>query len=181
MSSRATPRQTNSSLLTYALTPVAYSTVIVTGAIFGFFYAWVCSTMWGLDTLDPNAAIDAMNAMNISVRNAVFMPAFFGTPILLIITAALAWIAQARAAAYLFAGAAALYLLGAFAPTANINVPMNEALKLVQTPLPSSEAQQVWSSYSADWQVANVARTVVSAVCLLLALIGLRLLPRNGA
>jgi hypothetical protein len=25
----------------------AYVSVILTAAIFGFFYAWVCSTMWG--------------------------------------------------------------------------------------------------------------------------------------
>ena len=46
--------------------------VVFSGAIFGFFYAWVCSTMWGLDATDPRVAIQAMQAMNGSVRNAVF-------------------------------------------------------------------------------------------------------------
>ncbi|MEP5029486.1 MAG: hypothetical protein ABJR02_02340, partial [Marinomonas sp.] len=58
-------------------------------AIFGFFYAWVCSTMWGLDAADPRVAISAMQAMNASVRNAVFAPAFFGTPLALAVTAVL--------------------------------------------------------------------------------------------
>ncbi len=57
--------------------------VLLTGAIFGFFYAWVCSTMWGLDDADPRVAIAAMQAMNASVRNAVFFPAFFLTPVAL--------------------------------------------------------------------------------------------------
>lgn len=26
-----------------------YLSLLATGAIFGFFYAWVCSMMWGLD------------------------------------------------------------------------------------------------------------------------------------
>ena len=30
--------------------------VVFAGAAFGFFYAWVCSTLWGLDTLAPQAA-----------------------------------------------------------------------------------------------------------------------------
>ena len=35
------------------------------GGIFGFFYAWVCSTMWGLDASDPRVAMQAMQAMNL--------------------------------------------------------------------------------------------------------------------
>ena len=31
--------------------------LLLGGAIFGFFYAWVCSTMWGLDAADPFVAI----------------------------------------------------------------------------------------------------------------------------
>ena len=58
----------------------ALTSLLFLGAIFGFFYAWVCSTMWGLDAADPRVAISAMQAMNASVRNAVFFPAFFLTP-----------------------------------------------------------------------------------------------------
>ena len=61
--------------------------ILFCGAVFGFFYAWVCSTMWGLDQADPRIAIAAMQAMNASVRNAVFFPAFFLTPIVLAVAA----------------------------------------------------------------------------------------------
>ena len=65
--------------------PVAFAGLLLAGGIFGFFYAWICSTMWGLDAADPRVAIAAMQAMNASVRNAVFAPAFFGTgPVLLL-------------------------------------------------------------------------------------------------
>lgn len=63
--------------------PVTLIATLLSGAIFGFFYAWVCSTMWGLDAADPRVAISAMQAMNASVRNIVFAPAFFGTPVAL--------------------------------------------------------------------------------------------------
>lgn len=78
------------------LLPVAFLVLLATGAIFGFFFAWVCSTMWGLDDADPRVAIEAMQAMNASVRNWVFAPAFFGTPVFLAAAAAVAWAAQAR-------------------------------------------------------------------------------------
>ena len=68
----------------------AVISILLSGAIFGFFYAWVCSTMWGLDAADPRVAIAAMQAMNASVRNAVFFPAFFLTPVALGATALLA-------------------------------------------------------------------------------------------
>lgn len=44
----------------FLLFPLSMLSLLLTGAIFGFFYAWVCSTMWGLDQIDPNVAIEAM-------------------------------------------------------------------------------------------------------------------------
>ena len=64
--------------------------VLLSAAIFGFFYAWVCSTMWGLDAADPRVAIPAMQAMNASVRNVVFAPAFFGTGVAALLAALIA-------------------------------------------------------------------------------------------
>ncbi|WP_080793606.1 hypothetical protein [Corynebacterium pacaense] len=61
------------------LSPSLYATlsaVLLTGLIARFFYAWVCSTMWG-----------PMQEMNASVSNAVFFPVFFLTPLVLIIAA----------------------------------------------------------------------------------------------
>lgn len=163
------------------LYPFVYTSMLLSGMILGFFYAWVCSTMWGLDQLDPNAAIDAMNAMNISVRNLVFMPTFFLTPVLLAVTGVIAWSVGAKTSAQLFVGASVLYIAGAFIPTATINVPMNDALKLVQTPLPLEDARVVWADYSSRWQLANQARTVVAAIVFLMATVGLSKLPRQSA
>ena len=161
--------------------PSATVSILFSGAIFGFFFAWICSTMWGLDTLAPNAAIDAMNAMNISVRNAVFMPAFFLTPVVLAVSAAVSWAARARWSAGLFATGAAVYVAGAFVPTALINVPMNDALKLVETPLDPAQAQAIWDAYSPKWQFANIARTIVAGVTLTLAIFALHLAARRTA
>lgn len=150
------------------LLPQALLALLATGAIFGFFFAWVCSTMWGLDSADPRVAIRAMQAMNASVRNPVFAVAFFGTPVFLAAAASVAWAAQARAAALLFGLACALYLGGGLALTMVANVPMNEALAAARVPADAAAAGAIWADYSADWQLWNIARTVVCAVVLLL-------------
>lgn len=146
----------------------AFLSLLLAGALFGFFYAWVCSTMWGLDDASPDIAIAAMQAMNASVRNAVFAPSFFGTGPALLLTAALfAMAGQGRAAAF-FAAAGLICLLGAVVPTMLVNVPMNEALALVALPLPEPEAARIWAEYSPRWQVWNILRCIAAGAALLL-------------
>lgn len=146
----------------------SFMSLLFCGAIFGFFYAWVCSTMWGLDKADPIIAIAAMQAMNASVRNTVFFPAFFCTPLVLIAAALIAHFRHHRPSALAFAASALIYLGGAFMTTMFVNVPMNEALALVIIPEGKEAAQQVWESYSGKWQIWNVIRTIASGISLLL-------------
>ncbi len=147
--------------------------LLLTGAIFGFFYAWVCSTMWGLDTADPRVAIEAMQEMNASVRNAVFFPAFFLTPFALGVTAVLAARAGRKRSARYFMLAAVVYLVGGLVLTMAVNVPMNEDLATVVIPQSIDAADQVWDDYSAPWQRWNLVRTVASGLSLALAGLGL--------
>ncbi len=152
----------------------ALGSIVFSGAIFGFFYAWVCSTMWGLDDADPRVAIEAMQAMNASVRNAVFFPAFFLTPVVLAIAAVLLRATQRVGAARWFFGAALVYFAGGLVLTMALNVPMNADLADVVVPASAADAQEIWDDYSGRWQVYNVTRTVASGVALLLAAVGLR-------
>jgi uncharacterized membrane protein len=163
------------------LTSFALLSLLLSGAIFGYFYAWVCSTMCGLDLTDPNTAIKAMQAMNASVRNAVFAPAFFATPFVLIATALLARTAGARRAAFWFGAGGIVYLFGGLILTMSINVPMNQALALIETPLTPGTAQDIWASYSAPWQRWNIAGTVFSGATLLMTGLGLLSLSRQNA
>ena len=150
------------------LMPMSMLCLLSTGAIFGFFYAWVCSTMWGLDATDPRVAINAMQAMNASVRNPVFFPAFFLTPIFLTLTAFVAVRLDRTRSAILFAASVAIYVTGAFLVTALVNVPMNEALAQVTVPADSGAAAYLWQDYSAPWQFWNTIRTFASGLALLL-------------
>lgn len=160
-----------------ARTAAVLSTLFA-GAIFGFFYAWVCSTMWGLDAADPRIAIPAMQAMNSSVRNFVFLPAFFLTPVVLLVAGLISWAERQSSPALLLLAAAALYAVGGLGLTLLVNVPMNEALAQVAVPADLAEATRIWQDYSSRWQVWNMVRTVVSGVSLLLAVLAVgRLMP----
>ncbi len=156
--------------MTRAITLILMLTALLhSAAIFGFFYAWVCSTMWGLDAAEPATAIAAMQAMNASVRNAVFAPAFFATPLLLILAGALLWTQQRRSSATFFGLAGLVYLFGGLVLTMAVNVPMNEALALVTIPDDANAAAQIWNDYSGPWQFWNQTRTVASGISFLLA------------
>ena len=158
-----------------------FLSLLLSGAIFGFFYAWVCSTMWGLDAADPRIAIAAMQAMNASVRNIVFFPAFFLTPAFLALTAVLLQHSLQRPAAIAFGLAAILYLCFGMILTMLINVPMNDALAHVTPPQDIEAARQIWQAYSPRWQMWNTLRTVASGAALLLAGIGIYLFDRRAS
>ncbi|KIN63223.1 putative integral membrane protein [Sulfitobacter noctilucicola] len=153
--------------------PLALLSLLLAAALFGFFYAWVCSTMWGLDAADPRVAIEAMQAMNASVRNAVFAPAFFGTSIALLVTTMVLFKDDQHPSAYWFTAATLLVALLGVALTMAVNVPMNEALALVAVPEDIDAAQAIWDDYSPKWQLWNQVRTVATGVAVLCIGIGM--------
>ncbi|RFP89834.1 DUF1772 domain-containing protein [Rhodobacteraceae bacterium 63075] len=150
------------------LLPMSMLSLLSIGAMFGVFYAWICSTMWGLDAIDPKIALAAMQAMNASVRNAVFFPAFFLTPFILAATAFIAARQKRHRSALLLAGGAVIYFAGAFVVTVTINVPMNEALAEVVVPTDIEAARSLWQAYSPEWQFWNTLRTIVSGASFIL-------------
>lgn len=152
---------------------LALLSVVLSGAVFGFFYAWVCSTMWGLDAADPRVAIQAMQAMNASVRNPVFFPAFFLTPVVLGLTTVFVLGTEAKTAAPWFGSATACNLFFVILVTAQFNVPMNEALSAQVVPATRGEAAAIWGAYSSPWQAWNTTRAVGSGLALLLSAVGL--------
>lgn len=151
--------------LALALTVV---TLALAGAMAGFFYAYSMSVMWALDAVDPKAAIAAMQSINIVVRNAIFFPAFFGTPVVALVAAGLWWKQGAGQVALLLALAAIVYLAGTFLVTIVANVPMNEALAIAMIPADPEQARTLWQDYSRPWTLWNHVRTIASFASLLL-------------
>lgn len=136
--------------------------LLLSGAIAGFFYAYSSSVMRGLDAAPPADAIAAMQGINAQVRNAIFAPAFFGTPIVCGLAGILLLISGLRAAGIVMTLAAVVYLGGAFLPTFAVNVPMNEALALTKIPADEATAQALWTDYSTKWTWWNHLRAIFS-------------------
>jgi len=161
------------------LVPLSYASLLLSGAIFGFFYAWFCSVMWGLDVAEPSIAITAMQSMNSVVRNAAFAPSFFGTPVVLLATALVSFKAGMGKSGFAFLMAALVYAGGAFLPTVLINVPLNEKLAIVNLDDITGSVEAVWKRYSGPWQFWNSVRTIASATCLLLTGTALLFMHKN--
>ncbi|GAA3447753.1 DUF1772 domain-containing protein [Planomonospora venezuelensis] len=144
-------------------------TILLTGTMTGLFSAFSVAVMPGLDVIDARQAIPAMQSINQKILNPVFLPMFVGALIAAPAAGALLLALGQGQAAVLFFAAAAAYILGAFAPTAAVNVPMNNALAAVSVPADPDEAARLWSGYSVRWTRWNTGRAVFCGISLLLA------------
>ena len=92
-----------------------------TGVVTGLFVAFALAVMPGLRTTDDGVFLSAMQRINVAIVNPLFLLAFLGSPLLLLV----ATVVGPRNA-WLWA-ALALHLVG-FAVTPAVNVPLNNAL-----------------------------------------------------
>ena len=145
---------------------------LLAGGVFGFFYAWSVTMMRGLTAGDPVSAIVSMNAVNATIMTGWFALLFFGAPIASAVAALLAWLAGNVPAAVWMAAAALLYLVGCFAVTIVVNVPMNDALARVD-PRAIADAAAAWRDYAGPWTAWNHLRTAACGLAFLATLGGL--------
>jgi uncharacterized membrane protein len=139
---------------------------LTTGLISGFFYAYACSVTLGLALLPDEQYIEAMQAINATVRNEVFAFSFFGAVVSLL-SALAVHVSQLRSRRFLLiALATVLYIGGSFMVTFLVNVPMNEELARVGEVGPATLAH-IRAEYEGPWNFWNGVRTVFSSMALL--------------
>jgi uncharacterized membrane protein len=130
------------------------------GLVAGVFFAFSTFVMPALARLQPPQGIAAMQSMNITAINPLFMLAIFGTAaacVFLAISALLNW--QQPRVAYLLVGSL-LYLVGAVLVTGMFNVPLNDALAIANPN--SADGANLWSNYLTQWTNWNHVRTVAA-------------------
>lgn len=130
------------------------------GLVAGVFFAFSTFVMNALARLQPAQGIAAMQSINITAINPLFMTAFLGTGvacILLAISSLFEW--HQPGAAYLLVGSL-LYLVGTVGVTIVFNVPLNDALAKVEPS--STDGVNLWSSYLNNWTFWNHIRTVAA-------------------
>jgi uncharacterized membrane protein len=126
----------------------------------GLFFAFSVCVMKALAKLPAGEGMAAMQSINATILNPVFLMVFMGTTLACALTAILALVRwQQPGAAYLLAGSL-LYLLGTFLVTVVFNVPMNDALAGLGRTDP--HAAREWAGYLTNWTAWNHVRTVTS-------------------
>lgn len=147
-------------ITTHSLFALKLLAVLDCGLVAGVFFAFSTFVMNALARLQPPQGIAAMQAINITAINPLFMLVLFGTAALclfLAISSLLKW--HQPGAAYLLVGSL-LYLIGTVLVTIAFNVPLNEALATVKPD--SADGANLWSSYLTNWTMWNHVRTVAA-------------------
>jgi len=131
------------------------------GLIAGVFFAFSSFVMSALARLPPNEGLAAMQSINITVLNRLFLGVFLGTAapcLALLVWSLLRWRGDG-VSPYLMAGSA-LYLVGCVLVTIVANIPRNESLASLVPGDPAAESQ--WARYVRDWTAWNHVRAGAS-------------------
>jgi uncharacterized membrane protein len=132
------------------------------GLIAGIFFAFSTFVMKALAQQQPAQGISAMQSINVTVINPLFMAAFLGTGVvclILIVSSVFRW--QQPGAAYLLVSAL-FYLIGCFGVTIGFNVPLNDALAVANPNSP--EGANLWANYLTNWMFWNHVRTLAAFI-----------------
>jgi uncharacterized membrane protein len=141
------------------------------GIIGGVFFAFSSFVMPALARLPPSQGVAAMQSINVTVLNRLFLDVFVGTAVLCLVLCARSVMAWAEPGARFGLIASLLYLVGVIAVTRAFHIPRNDALGTVAAE--SAEAAELWSRYLVEWCFWNHVRgaaAVLSAGSFALAL-----------
>ncbi|MGF1540966.1 MAG: DUF1772 domain-containing protein [Pleurocapsa sp.] len=145
--------------------------ILGTGVVAGVFFAFSSFVMKALARLKPSEGIIAMQSINITVINPLFMTTLFGTAVLCIFLAVLSMLKWHQLSSIYLLLSCLLYIFGTVGVTVVFNVPLNDALAKV-TPN-STEAAEVWDNYLTNWSLWNHVRTIAALLATLFLLIAL--------
>lgn len=138
--------------------------------IAGIFYAFSTFIMQALGRVPVPEGIRAMQTINIVIINPLFLGIFMGTALLLLVIAVAAGMNLGQPGAVLILAGTVLYVLGCFAVTMALNVPLNNALAAADPA--SAEGAAIWARYLRDWVFWNHVRTAAALAGAVLLVLG---------
>ncbi|MFB7877510.1 DUF1772 domain-containing protein [Nocardia sp. NPDC056064] len=140
--------------------------LLSTGLIAGVFYAYAISVMPALARTDARTLIDVMQKINVVIINPWFMFGFLGTVGFTALAAALSLGREHRTTLIWIGIALALNVI-AFAVTAGLNVPLNDALAAAGDPAAIGDLAAVRADFEASWVRWNIVRAVLHTAAFL--------------
>ena len=150
--------------------------VLLTGLSAGLFYAWQVSVIPGTRKVSDPAYLETMQSINRAILNPAFYLIFFGCLLPLIIGTIQQY--PNRASFWLLLIATGSYLLGTFGVTIFGNVPLNEALDILDlTELAEGAATEFRQNYERKWNRFHLIRTIFSVLAFLLSVLALYTSP----
>jgi uncharacterized membrane protein len=133
----------------------------------GVLFVFSVSVMAALARIPAPEGIRAMQSINRTILNPIFLGCFVGTALVSACLVVLGILGHLGDGLPWFMAASLLYLIGTFAVTAAGNVPMNEKLDTMDP----ENANEYWQLYLRKWTRLNHIRTVCGlAACALFAI-----------
>ena len=146
--------------------PLVLFVAIGSGLTAGIFFAFSTFVMQALGQQTAAAGIATMQSINITVINPWFMAAFFGPGLIGLLLTLTNFRQFDQPGAFYGLAGTVIYLIGTIGITVVGNVPLNDALAVVN---PDSVAgANLWTRYLTDWTLWNHVRTVAAAIAAVL-------------
>ncbi len=140
------------------------------GLMAGLFFVFSVSVMAALAQMPGGEGMRAMQLINRTILNPVFLGAFIVTAVCCLAISVLALSQRPDGFAWALGGAAT-YLIGGFGVTAAGNVPLNNRLDAQSCDSP--EGLELWAHYLKVWTRLNHIRTVACTVAVVMLSIAL--------
>ena len=151
---------------------LALASALGSGLMAGVLFAFSTFVMRALARQPAAHGIAAMQSINVTVINPLFMASFFGTAAacaIVTLSLLLSW--HRPGGGFLLVGSL-LYLFGTILVTIVFNVPRNEALAAVDPA--SAEGARLWAGYVPGWTAWNHVRTAAALAAAAVLSIALR-------
>jgi uncharacterized membrane protein len=131
------------------------------GMLAGLYFAFSTFIMKALGRMEQGPGILAMNSINSTILQSLFMPFFFGTTLASVLLAGIAAVMWGDPGTATMLAGGLVYFTGMFLCTMFCNVPLNNQLAAVDSSSP--ESTPVWRRYLRLWTLWNHVRTLSSA------------------
>ena len=151
------------------ITVIIVVSILGAGLVTGLLFAFSNFVMKALADLPSEKGMFAMQRINETIINPIFMVLFLGTPILcsvIVVNAGLK--INEPGNLFLLVGALA-YVIGPFGITMLFNVPLNNLLARADV----SNSNDIWPMYQKKWQRWNHIRTYIGVISVVFMAIGL--------
>jgi uncharacterized membrane protein len=136
--------------------------ILGTGMVAGVFLAFSSFIMAAFGRISPANGVSAMQMINVTVINPLFMSVLFGSALISLILAYASIRQGLTEHNMMLAAGAVLYLFGCMAVTMVANVPLNNALASVDPQ--NANSLTFWASYLQNWTFWNHVRGLASIV-----------------